>query len=220
MLSELSIIIPLARSEPAISALLGLLAEHCSAAQVLCVQAGLLEDRRCQIGREQWLTCEPGRALQQNLGARHATGRWLWFLHADSVFDASAVLALAEFLKLAPRALGYFELRFGADGPVLTRVNAWAANWRSHIFGLPFGDQGFVLERTVFERLGGFDESAPFGEDHLLVWTAKRAGIRTRAIGAALTTSARKYKERGWLRTTAQHFRGTWLQAWQQWRKC
>lgn len=220
MLSELSIIIPVAQSESAVDALLALLAKHCRAAQVLCVQAGPLAEQRDPIGMEEWLSSEPGRARQQNLGARHATGRWLWFLHADSCFEPEAVLALVAFLKLSPPALGYFELRFETDGPALTRVNACAANWRSRLLGLPFGDQGFVLERALFERLGGFDENAAFGEDHLLVWAAKRAGIRTRAIGAPLTTSARKYQKRGWLRTTAQHFRGTWLQAWQQWRKC
>lgn len=218
MLSELSIIIPVARAEPAIDPLLALLAEHCRAAQVLCVQAGPLA-HPYPIGREQWLSSEPGRALQQNLGARQASGRWLWFLHADSVLDASTAPALEKFLRLAPVALGYFALRFANDGPTLTRINACAANWRSRVFGLPFGDQGFVIERSLFLRLGGFDETAPYGEDHLLVWTARHAGIPTQSIGAVLTTSARKYAERGWLRTTAQHLRGTWLQAWQQWRK-
>ncbi len=116
-------------------------------------------------------------------------------------------------------ALGWFRLAFRDDGPRLTALNAAGANWRARWLELPFGDQGLVLPHHCFEALGGFDEEAPCGEDHLLVWAARHAGLPLHCIPAVLETSARKYARHGWLQTTLRH---TWLtlaQAWPQWRR-
>jgi GT2 family glycosyltransferase len=84
---------------------------------------------------------------------------------------------------------------------------------------MPFGDQGFCLRREIWERLGGFDTHASYGEDHLFVWKARRAGVPLRPTGGTLRTSARKYQERGWLRTTARHLHLTATQAFPEWLK-
>ena len=167
----------------------------------------------------QWqcLLAPRGRASQQNAGAVAATRDWLWFLHADAALAADTLPALARFIDTHAgpdaRALGYFDLRFIDDGPALTRLNAWGAHVRSRVFGLPFGDQGLVLPRAAFEALGGFDPGIVCGEDHDLVWRARRAGLPAHAVGAPLYTSARKYAQRGWWPTTAWHLRETWRQA-------
>jgi hypothetical protein len=169
---------------------------------------GLPEDRG-------WLLAPRGRACQLNAGAAATQARFLWFVHADSRFlqPRSAAAALQRALAAYPDALGYFDLRFLGDGPAATTVNTLGAWIRSHWLRLPFGDQGLFLSRENFARLGGFDESLAVAEDHALVWAARRAGIRVRAAGASIHTSARRYAEHGWLRTTASHLRLTWRQA-------
>ncbi len=127
--------------------------------------------------------------------------------------------ALEAAMTRAPDALGYFDLRFAPDGPAAVQANALGAWIRSRLFGLPFGDQGFFLRREVFERLGGFDASQACGEDHAFVWAAHRAGVPVVAAGAPLYSSARKYAEQGWLRTTARHLRLTVAQAWRESRR-
>lgn len=160
----------------------------------------------------------PGRARQMNTGAQAARGRWLWFLHADSRLHPRTLPALDTFLAGNNDALGYFDLRYRADGPVLAQLNALGANLRARCFGMPFGDQGLVLPAAWFARLGGYDEGADYGEDHLLVWHARRAGLPLRRLAAPIESSARKYAEHGWWRTTARHLRLTACQAWPQWR--
>lgn len=93
------------------------------------------------------------------------------------------------------------------------RLNAAGAWIRSHALGLPFGDQGLLLPRRTFERIGGFDPGLARGEDHELVWRLRCAGVPPRPVGAPLFTSARKYAERGWAATTASHLCETWRQA-------
>lgn len=161
---------------------------------------------------------EPGRARQQNLGARLASGDWLWFVHADSRLQADTLRELQQFLAQRCDALGWFTLAFRRDGPRWTVLNAAGANWRARWLGLPFGDQGLLLPRACFEALQGFDEQVAFGEDHLLVWAARRAGLPLRHVPAVLETSARKYAQKGWLRTTWLHWRLTAAQAWPAWR--
>lgn len=154
-----------------------------------------------------------GRARQLNAGAAASTGDWLWFLHADSRVTPTSIAALTRFIATDRDAIGFFDLRFLGDGPGLTAINTFGTWWRSRLFGLPFGDQGFVIPRRVFDALGGFDERLPSAEDHALVWTARRANVPVKSVGAFIHTSARKYAQRGWWNTTRQHLALTWTQA-------
>lgn len=151
-----------------------------------------------------------GRGAQQNRGAALGRNAWLWFLHADSLLHADALQRIAR-LPDAP-ALAYFDLAFH-DGPAGMQLNRVGGFIRSRWLGLPFGDQGLLLPRAAFESLGGFDESLAGGEDHALVWAARRAGLALHPLRLPLYTSARKYVEQGWWRTTAHHLHLSWKQA-------
>ncbi|MDN5781235.1 MAG: glycosyl transferase family 2, partial [Luteimonas sp.] len=160
-----------------------------------------------------WLRAPTGRALQQNAGAAAADGEWLWFVHADATLAAATLPALARFIAAGAPALGYFDLRFLDDGPALTRVNAVGAWLRSRWLRLPFGDQGLLLPRAAFVSLGGFDPATARGEDHQLVWRARRTGLAIKPVGAPIYTSARRYAAQGWATTTGGHLLETWRQA-------
>jgi hypothetical protein len=139
------------------------------------------------------------RAIQMNIAAQVARGEILWFLHLDSILTAAMIQALQQGLTSRPSALHYFKLAFADDGAGPTALNAWAANLRSRWLGVPFGDQGLCLRAREFHALGGYPEDTPYGEDHLLVWKARRFGLRLNCLDATLCTSARKYRARGWL---------------------
>ena len=162
--------------------------------------------------RTQWIEATAGRASQQNAGAAQAHGEVLWFVHADSRVTAATLAALNRYLA-APSGLGYFDLKFLADGPLAMQLNALGAWLRSRWLRLPFGDQGFVIHADDFKRLGSFDINAEAGEDHALVWQARRARVKLRALNAPMYTSARKYAEHGWWRMTWHHLTATWRQA-------
>jgi hypothetical protein len=186
--------------------------------RVVCAReadAAVLRGSASTDPRSPWevLTAPSGRASQQNAGAADACTAYLWFLHADSRLADDTLPALADFVGREEWALGYFDLRFLDDGPKWVRLNALGAWLRSRWLHLPFGDQGFVLPRVAFEDLAGFDPRLPSGEDHDLIWRARRADLPIRPLQASLYTSARKYAQRGWRRTTWQHVRATWQQA-------
>ena len=155
-----------------------------------------------------------GRARQLNAGAAATSADWLWFVHADSRVMAATVHALHRFVATDPSAIGYFDLRFLGDGPRLTVLNTIGVHVRSRWLGLPFGDQGLLMPRRVFEALGGFDDRQRGGEDHAMVWSARKLGVPLQALRAPIYTSARKYAQRGWWAATRQHLLLTCAQAW------
>lgn len=159
------------------------------------------------------LRAPAGRARQLNAGAAAVTADWLWFLHADSRLAPQSLAAVRAFVTADGEAIGYLDLRFLDDGPRLMALNAAGAWLRSHCLGLPFGDQGLLLPRRLFTALGRFREDLPAGEDHALIWAARRHHIPVRPLHAPLYTSARRYAHRGWLATTARHLRLTLDQA-------
>lgn len=220
---SLSVIVPLAPDESAWHGLLEQLAAQLpSGCEVIVVHANAQPPSPLPwsaLSTLRQCSSEPGRAKQQNRGAQAARGRWLWFLHADSQLQPATLPALQRFIGRTDDALGYFKLSFGNDGPRLSALNAWGANLRSHWFQMPFGDQGLLLPAQRFAALGGFDEDQRHGEDHLLVWAARRDGLPVIGVGAALQTSARKYAHQGWWRTTTRHLWLTLIQAWPQWRR-
>lgn len=214
---KLSVIVPVGPKDRAWQGLLGDLAALAADSEILLVATPgdaptdfVAGDYGLHVPAR-WLEAPAGRACQQNAGAAAAGGTTLWFLHADSRLPANSVAAAVRFT--GREALGYFDLRFRDDGPRLARLNAMGAWIRSRWLGLPFGDQGLILPTRLFHTLGGFDESLAAGEDHALVWAARRARVPLQPLRAPLRTSARRYAEHGWLRTTLRHARLTISQA-------
>ena len=161
------------------------------------------------------LAAPAGRARQINTGLAAARSGTVWVLHADSRIDArtlaAARQAAAGFARGDAPALCWFDLAFH-DGPAAMAINAFGANLRSRWFGLPFGDQGFLAPRWLFESLGGFDPAVGRGEDHAFVHAVRRAGLPFRHLPGRVATSARRYIERGWWQTTREHLVLTWQQ--------
>lgn len=197
-----AVIVPLAPAEPALDALLGQLEQLPDAWEVLLVARD--EPARISARCSYVAAAKDGRAAALNAGVAEARAPWLWFLHADSQLDGEVVAALEAALASGRAALHYFRLRYH-DGKWFHRINELGANLRSQLFGAPFGDQAFLVPRRVAEMLGGFDEQAPYGEDHLFARAARRARVPLVMLPAAIGSSARHHIEHGWLNVVARY---------------
>ncbi|EGN74991.1 hypothetical protein A28LD_1453 [Idiomarina sp. A28L] len=145
------------------------------------------------------------RAKSLNQGAENSADGYIWFLHADSRITAENVKALMQALNKnpSPATIFYFNLVFREGG--LARLNALGANLRSVLFRAPYGDQGFCMQRSLWEKLGGYPENVEYAEDLLLVQAAKTNGVKIYRITSTLSSSARKYQQQGWLRLTLRY---------------
>lgn len=158
----------------------------------------------------EWLQGPAGRGRQLNLAAASVRGRWLWFLHADSRPSSRAIEAVEELARSNLDLLAYFNLRFLSDGPRATYLNALGANLRSRWLKMPYGDQGLCLTKHWFDKLDGFRTDVPRGEDLDLVIRAQAAGLPLQRLDGEILTSARRYRDHGWLATTWQHQINAW----------
>jgi rSAM/selenodomain-associated transferase 2 len=139
-----------------------------------------------------------GRGPQLAAGAAAATGDWLLFLHADCRPMPGWQKAVAAFVaddKTAGRA-GYFELRLDDPQPAARRLERIVA-WRSRALALPYGDQGVLIARALYDRIGGHS-ALPLMEDIDLVRRLGRS--RLAPLGVAVEASARRYRAGGYVR--------------------
>lgn len=134
-----------------------------------------------------------GRGGQLRRGAEAARGQWLLFVHADTVLSAEWTGAVRRHMEETPQAAGWFRLEFDQGGSAAALTAGWA-NWRSRLFGLPYGDQGLLVRRDVYRAAGGFPDQ-PLMEDVALV-----RRLKTQEIAATARTSAERYRRDGWLR--------------------
>lgn len=201
----LEVIIPAGPGERAWEDLVMALPRH----WMVCISA--VEARPPTLpDRVSWRRGPPGRGSQLNLAARASRARWLWFVHADCMPTQGAIEHIEQLSKSDDECLAYLDLGFLADGPALTVLNGWGANLRSRLLGLPYGDQGLCLPRLRFRKLGGFRTDLERGEDLDFVVRARAEGLPLRRLPAQMMTSARRYQDHGWLKTSWRHQINAW----------
>lgn len=148
------------------------------------------------------LSSLPGRARQMNLGAAHATGDILLFLHADTILPPTGLNAVRRTMQRSQTAGGAFHL---VITPITLglRLIAWGANLRSRFGQLPYGDQALFVRRDLFETLGGYPDE-PFLEDVKLVRALRHYG-RLVLVPEAVQTSGRRWLNEGVVYTTTRN---------------
>jgi len=166
--------------------------------EVLVVDGGSVDDTvaRARRAGARVISCPRGRGAQLAAGAEASAAAWILFLHADTRLAPGWAGPAAAFIQGSPdgdRAAA-FTLAFD-DASVHARALARLANWRARRLALPYGDQGLVISRALYDRLGGF-RPLPLMEDVDLV---RRIGRdRLVHLDAVAVTSAEAYRRWGW----------------------
>lgn len=156
------------------------------------------------------LASPPGRAVQMNAGARHASGTRLLFLHADCTLDDGALAAVERTLHNPDVIAGCFTMRVAAAGALYRCIDA-AATMRVRLGGIVYGDQGLFLRRSDFERLGGFPP-VRFMEDVLLSRRLRREG-KVAVAPQRIHVAPRRWQKTGIVRQTLRNWTLTALAA-------
>ncbi|WHZ37664.1 TIGR04283 family arsenosugar biosynthesis glycosyltransferase [Sagittula sp. MA-2] len=138
------------------------------------------------------VTGPASRGGQLRRGAVRARADWLMVLHADTVLGQGWTRPVAEAIRHGQA--GYFTLRFDATG-LAPRVVAGWANLRARSFGLPYGDQGLLMPKALYDEVGGYPD-IPLMEDVALARALKG---RLKPLDVIATTSAERYRRQGWI---------------------
>ncbi len=126
-------------------------------------------ERVADVAGCRFLPFDGSRAAALAAGARQARSPWLMFLHAGAVLDHGWVDETAQFIQ-----------RVSDSGRARAGVFRYARSPYSHrslrdhlrsigrLVAGPFADQGLLIARDHYERLGGHTPNARHAEAQLL----------------------------------------------------
>jgi rSAM/selenodomain-associated transferase 2 len=203
---QISVIIPVFNEEKNIGNTISLLRERSATdiGEIIVVDGGSKDKTKeyaLNSGADVIDSEKKGRAAQMNRGAESASGDILYFLHADTVppfnFDKDILKAVSSGFKA-----GCFILRFNDSHPGL-KFYAWFTRFKSTL--IRFGDQSLFVTKSLFEAVGGYDESLIVMEDQKIVRSIKRESP-FKIIERPVITSARKYRKNGVFKLQAVFF--------------
>ena len=123
------------------------------------------------------------RALQLTDGAAAAKSDWLLFLHPETALEPGWEVEAESFIDQAvmerPQA-AVFRFALEDFSGEARRAEA-KAHLRTALFALPFGDQGLLIPRRLYQKLGGYHAIARMEDADLVRRIGRRRLVRLRA---------------------------------------
>ena len=147
-----------------------------------------------------------GRGGQLAAGAMRARFPWLLFLHADTVLAPGWERETTRFMQRIdegsePPAAAAFRFAFDDHG---WRPRLWERGvaLRCAALRLPYGDQGLLIPRRLYDEVGGY-RAMPLMEDLDIV---RRLGRRRLVmLDSRAVTSAERFRREGYARQSARN---------------
>ena len=187
----------------------------CLAALVPAVVDGLVREVIISDGGSNDLTCriadetgarfvsvrQRGRGMQLKAGAAAATSDWLLFLHADTVLEDGWQREVERFInragKRGAKGAEAAVFRFALDDRAArARFLEKLVAVRARLFHLPYGDQGLLIPKQLYEAIGGYQD-LPLMEDVDLVRRLNRGQLTI--LSARAVTSAIRFRQDGYV---------------------
>jgi rSAM/selenodomain-associated transferase 2 len=205
MKCSISIIIPAYNEETSLSLLLSHLQEVSNEILEVILVDGNSVDKTIAIAKQYNVQIvnskKKGRAAQMNEGALQASGDILYFLHADSVPKKDTYKKIITAISNGYIA-GTSVVLFDSDhwtfklSTMMSKLQTVSAR---------FGDQGLFIKKNTFNSIEGFDTSLLLFEDQEIFKRISKKGTYT-VLDTTITTSARRFKDRGVYRVHAVYY--------------
>jgi rSAM/selenodomain-associated transferase 2 len=197
---NLSIVIPALNAARTLPACLDRVA---GAGEIILVDGGSTDGTRAvaEASGARLLEAPKGRGVQLRAGGEAASGDWLLFLHADTLLEQGWGEAVQRHAEAAPGHAACFRFRLDAAA-WQARVIERGVAARVRLLGLPYGDQGLLMSRQLYETIGGY-RPLPLMEDVDLVRRIGRNRLRLLDVDAM--TAADRWRRDGWFRRSARN---------------
>lgn len=149
------------------------------------------------------ISAPPNRGGQLAAGAAAARQPWLLFLHADTRLAPGWARSVSRFVAAKDSEAQAAAFRFALDdtAPAARRLET-VVGWRCKLLGLPYGDQGLLIARRLYDDAGGF-RPLPLMEDVDFVRRIGRGRMALLDVDAV--TSAARYRRGGYIGRSARN---------------
>jgi hypothetical protein len=142
---------------------------------------GVIE-RVADVAGCRYLSFQGTRAAALAAGARQARSPWLMFLHAGAVLDAGWIEETTQFIQLVassgrPKA-GIFRY---ARSPYADTSLREGLKFVARMIAGPSAEQGLLIARDHYDRLGGYRPEARRSEARLLRQLGRSSRIMLRS---------------------------------------
>ncbi|MDC3048081.1 TIGR04283 family arsenosugar biosynthesis glycosyltransferase [Synechococcus sp. AH-736-A19] len=159
---------------------------------------------------------QSGRGPQLRWGVDHSSHAWVLVLHADSRLPGSWHQKVGAILNRpeAQVSAWCFDFKVEVEGRPMLWLLERMVNLRSRWLQRPYGDQGLLIQRQLYERVGGYRPLALMEDLDLVERLSKIAPIRS--LNCSLLTSGERWQSRSVLMQAWRNARLRWL--WRQGR--
>lgn len=202
----ISVVIPTLNAERTLPATLTALvtaAVDGAVREVIVVDGGSSDNTRkiADVAGAEIVASDTGRGPQLSTGAKAARFPWLLFLHADTVLEDGWHEEAMTFIEKVERgvredAAAAFRFRLDDKG-LRPRILETLVRARCAALKLPYGDQGLLISKRLYDAVGGFN-TLPIMEDVDLIRRLGRK--RVELLSSDAVTSADRYRREGYLR--------------------
>ena len=196
--NKVTVVIPTYNSERTINNTLNILTKIFKNIIVVDGQSNDLTRKICNKYNIKLFTLKNNnRGIQLNLGSENVFTNWILFLHADSIIKNTATEEIEKFISTDENKYkaATFKLKFD-------QVNIYAfllskvVTFRSKYFKLPYGDQGLLISKAFYNKIGGY-KNLPIMEDVEII---RNVGFRNiKILNSYIITDSIRYKSAGWL---------------------
>lgn len=146
-------------------------------------------------GAKSYLSPKKGRAAQMNYGASLASGKILYFVHADSFPPETYVSDILNALEEG-FPMGCYRFKFKSD-KLMLRFNSYCTRFdRIMCRG---GDQTLFVLKDIFEELGHYKDDYVIMEEYDFIIRARKK-YPFKIIPKDVLVSARKYDNNSYFR--------------------
>ena len=193
-IKKLSIIIPTLNESKNLPLILSDLSEFNNILEILIIDS-TSRDKTKDIalinGAKFYKIDKNNRGLQLNYGAKKAKGNWLLFIHADSRLKFNWSRELEDIIKKDSNLIYYFKFRVN-NKFFIYRILEFLVNLRCFLFKTPYGDQGLLITKENFKKIGGY-KTVPIMEDLDFIRRIKKKYLKS--LKTPIYTSSRKWKK-------------------------